>query len=432
MNRPYTVTLRIVRPLDRKWEDVGPRMRDLAWFGARVLNLTMGARAISADHPRHAPAEWRSRENPRSEKCPGGQLSAYQMAAYAIELANSERLKVRRCRWCAGTGVEPAEPPRTKTGRLIKRPKKQPVRDPGQPCSRCDNGPKREYTIGDVVEVPSAIQAGWARLVDTRFQEDRRDLLAGKKSVPSFRSPAPIAVTSGGSPKAFTVRHDGRGYVIDVPLYPGGQSGCVPFAVTGHGKYSYAHLRALLNPANKLGDLKLAQKGKKWIARLTYTAAERDPVEQTGDSLVLKLGTRGVELWGSPLKKPRVLRGTETIRHKRAAFAARRKSRSQHQRDIGRGARGHGRARALKHYHSVDDAEQRWIRSVSQEIAAKAAFTCKQRGARWVAIDDSMAAVIPPAKMRVALEWALSKRGIKKPEELSDGEGNQAAGEVQS
>jgi hypothetical protein len=427
--RPYTVVLRIVRPLgDRTWDDVGPRLRELAWFGARVLNLTMGARAISADHPRQAPAEWRSRVNESSDKRPGGQLSVYQMAASAIELANSERLKVRRCGWCRGTGVEPAEPPRTKTGNAIKRAKKQPEHAPGEVCSRCLNGPKREYTIGDTVVVPSAIHAGWARLVDTRFAEDRRDLLAGKKSVSSFRSPAPIAVTSSG--ENFRVRHDGRGLVVDVPLYPGGKVGWVPFAVSPHGKAAYAHMRALLDPANQLGDLKIAVSKKKWLARLTYTAPEPAPVEQTGDSLVLKLGERGVELWGSRMKKPRVLRGTETIRRQRAMFAARRKSRSQHQRDIGRGARGHGRERALQHYHAVDDAEQRWIRSVSQEIAAKAAATCQQRGARWVAIDESLSTVIPPARMREALEWSLGKRGIAKPTELSDG--SNPAGEVQS
>src|SRR5690606_19893584 len=55
-SRTMAVHLRIVKPLDRKWEDVGPRLRDLAWLAHRVLNRTMTALALAAEHPGSAPA----------------------------------------------------------------------------------------------------------------------------------------------------------------------------------------------------------------------------------------------------------------------------------------------------------------------------------------------------------------------------------------
>jgi len=411
--------IKILKPLDRSWDEVGKRLRELAWMAPRVLNWTMAATELSSRFPDNSPNEWRSKINPKSATRPGGKLSAYQMCARAIESANAERTKTIRCSWCKGTGKEPQEPPR-------KRPKKQPERTPGSICSKCDAGKLREYTIGEPVDVPSAIQLGWAQFVHNKHKDDLKDLRLGKKSLASFRDTSPIVVSSGGN--RFAVRYDGRGYVVDVPLWPG-NGGSVTFALAPDGKRGYAHLRQMVLPTTKIGDLKILpprQQKRGWCVAISYTCW-REEVKQTEGMLIVGLGEEGIEI-NRPGRSARILRGLETLKRQRLAFAARRKSRSKHQRDIGRGARGHGRARALEHYHAVDDAQQRWTRSVCQEIAAKAADTAVKCSARWVLVDDRVKDYLPPAALRSAVDWALIKCDISKPKDIDIEQARLSAG----
>jgi hypothetical protein len=407
-----TVTLRIVKPLDDTWDVVGPRLRELSWIAHRVLNKTIARLALAGEYRDDAPAEWRSRT---------GNPYEYPMCKVAIDDVNSERVKVRRCAWCGGTGVEPADPVDAK-GKPKKRGKKQPERAPGEACSRCENGPNRERTIGEPVEVPTPIVSGWSRFAATRYKTDIQDMLRGKKSLAAFRSPAPIVVTSSGD--AFIVGHDGKGYYVGVPLFDTRK--LTRFAVAPNGPRGYGQLKELMDPAAKVGDLKLLgpKQGKKgWRVAVSYTV-EIAEAKSGGPPLMLTVTPRGIAVVGEQLTKPRVCYGVESIAFQRRKFSARRKSRSRHQRDIGKGARGHGKARALQHYHAVDDAEQRWTRSICQEISSKAAATCVQRGAKWCAIDGSLANLLPPAALRSALDWALAKQGLTCPEEDSSGGDN--------
>lgn len=362
------VKCRIVKPIDKSWDDVGPRLRELSWIAHRALNGTMARLALASECPDMVPDSWRSKRNENSEKRPGGKPSAYQMTKVAIEQANAHR------------------------------------------------------KAGPVEDIPSAIQAGWQRLADRRYKADRRDVLLGAKSLPSFRSPAPIAITSSG--EAWTLRHDGRGYVLSIPLWPGGAEGRVDFALGPDGRGAHEHMRRMVGGAAKLGDAKvLAPKnGKKgWITVLTYSWEREIPTPRSGPPIILRAIGADIVVC-SPLGKPGVVYGGGAIRHKRQAFSARRSSRSKHQRDIGGGARGHGEARALQHYHAVDDAEQRWLRSICQEIAAKAVRRADRIGASWIMLDEeSVRPVLPPATLRSALEWALHKSGYVEPAKLPAG-----------
>jgi hypothetical protein len=410
-----SVKVRLLKPLSADWEEVGPRLRELAWLGHRVLNGAITRLAMSAELPDHVPEAWCSRRNETSTKRPGGKPSAYQMVKVAIDVANNERVQVRVCAWCGGTGTEPSGVPTNKRGRAIKRTKAQDKheRAPGEVCSRCDG--VREYQIGEAVLVPSAIQAGWQRMADRRFATDMVDIRRGTKSLSSYRAPAPIAVTSSG--EAFTVRKDERGYVLEIPLYPGGESGRVPFALALDGPGPHAHLQRILGPSGKLGDLKILppKEGKpKWLAVISYSWERAKPVARSGSDATIRSAADGSPELCLPGRPPKRLYEGPNLAHKRHVFSLRRASRSKHQRDTSAGARGHGRARALEHYHAVDDAERRWIRSVCQEIASKAVREASRRGARWVLIDDTVT-ILPPATLREALAWVLKKAGFVEP-----------------
>lgn len=400
-----TVKLRLLRPLDpHTWDDVGPQLRALAYAAHRILNRSMTSLSVAAEHPELVPSSWKSRT---------GKISGYQMTARAIEAVNEERVKTRVCVWCAGAKTEPVGAPLDKKGKPVKRSKRQLERAPGEACSRCDGSGGTK--IGACVDVPSAVHAGWARVAEQRHGNDRRDVLAGRRAVSSFRSPAPIAITSSG--EVFGVRHDGKGYVLEAPIYPGGAVGRVAFALGVDGRGAHAQMRDLIGGA-KVGDCKiLAPKDgkKKWLVTISYSVTRGLAPAKSVPIITVRVSRHGVEV-AVPGGRSRTLLGAETIRCHRAKFSARRSSRSKHQRDISPGARGHGRARALEHYHAVDDAEQRWVRSNCQEIAAKAIATATKLGASWVEVDEeSVRGLLPPAALREALLWALKKSGFAEP-----------------
>jgi hypothetical protein len=364
VKRTVAVKVRLARPLSCSWNEVGSRLRELSWLAHHVLNGTITRLVLSDAHPDMAPKEWRSTERPHAAKNKGGKLGAYPMAKMAIERANTVR--------------------------------KEAVED-----------------------IPSAIQNGWARTAERRHKTDRRDVAVGAKAVASFRSPAPICITSSGD--AWTVGHDGTGYWVDVPLHSGGASTRTRFALAPDGRGAHEHMRRIVSPSSKLGDMKiLAPKGqskKKWVAVLSYSYEADDPTPGAAGvaTLTLDQSSNVVVVCGKRVRK--LFEGSSVARQ-RGMFAARRASRSRHQRDIGAGARGHGRARALEHYHAVDDAEGRWMRSICQEIAAKASREAMHRGASWVVADEAVGRLLPPAMLRDALDWALTRAGLAKPKDL--------------
>lgn len=399
MKRVQTVKLRLHKPLaPHSWADVGPRLSELASISHRVLNLTMTSLAMAAEYPDQVPAEWRSKT---------GKPSAYQMAASNLDKVNAERSKVRTCKWCAGTKTEPAEPPG-------KRTKRQPERAPGDACSRCDGlGTTKLQEVG----IPSAVQSGMQRLAERRHANDRVGVLRGDRTLSSFRSPAPIPITSSGA--VFSVGRGAEGYWVELPL--GGQVGRVRFAVAPDGPVAWGHMRALLAEGTKLGDAKIvARRGEKrgWVVIISYSVEVAEPSQVLGPAALITVTRLGVVIQ-VPGSTARTLYHVDSIRRSRAQFARRRASRSRHQRDLSPGARGHGRARALEHYHAVDDAEGRWLATLCQQVAAGAVKHVVHRRASWVTVDPILGELLPMAQLRSALDWALSKAGIAPPQDFA-------------
>lgn len=376
MKLTLAVKVRILKPVDGNWEEHGKRLRELSWIASRVMNGTMTRLVLSAEHRELVPAEWKSAERPHAAKNKGGKPGAYPMARDAMATANEHR--------------------------------KKPV-----------DG------------IPATVQLGWARAVERRHRIDYRDVLRGEKSVASYRSPAPICVASGQG--AFTVRHGGRGYVLGIPLHSGGAAGRVDFVVAPDGRGAHEHMRRIVGGEATIGDLRILapRDGRRgWVAMISYSYDALEPAPRLdGPTLILRLASNGGIELAIPGRATRALYDGATLRRQRAAFAWRRASRSRHQRDIGRGARGHGRDRALEHYRAVDDAEARWRKALTQEIAAKATKQALLRGACWVAVAESLASALPLAAMKEALEWALVRAGFVPPKSLAE---QSAAGEASS
>ncbi len=403
MRLTAAVKMRMVKPVDGDWDAAGSRLRELASIAHRVLNRTVAMLAVRDDAPGfEAPREWRSS---------GGKVQAYNCAAVAIEAVNRDRLTIRPCKRCDGTGVEP------ETVGTAKRNRAVVSRAPGEKCAKCDGA--KVITGGAAVDsIPSAIHGGWARVADRKYATDRGDLLKGSKSLPSWRRGAPIAIRS--SDEIWTLRHDGRNYVLSFPAF-GGRNGRLEFVVNPDRGGAHEHARRLILASSKRGDLKIVppRDGKRgWVAVMSYSW-DQEPTLAAGSSspIVLRWTKLGaVVMVGA---KARVIHGAEDVRRQRAKFSARKSSRSKHQRDIAPGARGHGRARVLEHYHAPDDAESRWVGSICQEVAAKAVKRAQAVGARWVDIDEDSFpdGTIPPARLRECLKWALKRAGLE-PKDL--------------
>lgn len=398
MRLTATVKMRMIRPVDGDWNAAGGRLRELASIAHRVLNRTVAMLAVRDDAPGFdAPREWRSS---------GGKVQPYNCTAVAIEAVNRDRLMLRTCKRCKGTGVEPVD------AGTAKRKRAGVVRAPGEPCAKCDGA--KVIAGGESVDsIPSAIHGGWARVADRKYASDRVELLNGSKSLPSWRRGAPIAITSSG--EVWTLRHDGCGYVLSFPAF-GGRDGRLEFVVSPDRGGAHEHARRLVLASSKRGDLKIVppRDGKRgWVAVMSYSWEQEPIAAGSTNAIVLRWTKLGaVVMVGA---KARVVHGAEDVRRQRAKFSARKSSRSKHQRDLAPGARGHGRARALEHYHAPEDAETRWVGSICQEVAAKAVRRALAVGARGVDIDEDSfpAGTIPPARLRECLKWALKRAGIE-------------------
>lgn len=398
MRLTAAVKMRMVKPVDGDWDAAGERLRDLASIAHRVLNRTVAMLAIRDDAPGfEAPREWRSS---------GGKVQAYNCAAVAIEAVNADRRNVGPCKRCNGTGIEP------EVAGTARRKRAAIERQPGESCAKCD-GKKVIARASAVESIPSAIHGGWARVADRKYASDRGELLKGSKSLPSWRRGAPIAVTSSG--EAWTLRHDGRDYVLSFPAF-GGRDGRLEFFVNPDRGGAHEHARRLVLPSSKRGDLKIMppRDGKRgWVAVMSYSWEREAADVGSKEPLVLRWTKLGaVVMVGA---RSRVLHGAEDVRRQRAKFSARKSSRSKHQRDIAAGARGHGRDRVLEHYHAPEDAEARWVGSICQEVAAKAVKRALDVGARGVDIDAASfpEGTIPPARLRECLTWALTRAGLE-------------------
>jgi hypothetical protein len=377
-----TVRVGLVKPLPPEtWETVGPRLRDVKGTMHRLLNAGVRASAIDG----------------------GGPAATSAASRKAIKAA----LTGERAYWTERTG---------------------------KAFEGKNHDPEKATRMAGFA-LPSVIEDTVATRASKAFQDARKHMLRGDKSLPSFNRHAPIFFRDGSSSWELRLG-EGGGYEVGFKLHPGrGPKTWFVASVSGAGAFADLHRMLLLEDGTKLCDAKIVKNDKirvgprgerrpMWEARLCYMS--QAPSKAIGDALVaVHRGMHNmltlVSTSGASIHLP-----GDAYLHAKLAFAARRRSLMKHSRagELGKGARGHGVARRYKAMDSLGDREARMIQSACQQAAAAVMkFSIRERAGTVVLEDyqtlvleedDASARFLPKwpwAQFKGAVDWAAKKAG---------------------
>lgn len=381
-----TARLKIVRPLDGDWDNLGRILRALRAPAHRVLN------AVVRELEAQGPGSWW--EPTTGDVAKGREKCHPQTASYRIagEFWRREREEA--------------------AARVAKR-KAYPGDD----------------AIAQVVPL-SAVQLGLAGAAYARWQKFGKERWKGTMSLPSFTGGSPIYV-AGANVKTYA--EDGA-FVLDMPLVQGERTRVVVQACDGSG---FARLRHLIDNPDSVGDVKLVEDKRGeggWFAFVSYSFPKPQPKQGVTMSVhrgvkcflsvaVARSSDEARDAFTAVLET-----GDDILRHKQG-YTARRRSLGQQKRQIGAGAKGHGVARREQHITRLEDAEARWTRTKCQEVAAHAVKIAKAKGVSRILIEDwtnpardgapelgehleYMVRTFPLAQLRGCIDWAAQKAGI--------------------
>lgn len=385
-----TARLRIVKPLDGDWDALGRTLRALRAPLHRVLNAVVRELEVArTSAPWWAPtagdiAEGRRVCHPRT--------AAYRLASHFWQ-----------------------EERRLATERLQK----------SKAYAGDDAIAATEPSSAAVLGAAGAAFARWQKFVKT-------DKWKGSSSLPSFRGGSPIYVAS--SSKAVQLHAQDGQAVLEVRL----TDGRTRLAVQACDGSGFARLKHLLDGTAKVGDVRLIEDtdrvGKRqWFAFLSFTMPV--PKVETGRTVAVHRGMRNmlaIAIARSATDKrdahTEILETGEDIARHKAGYAARRRSLGQQKRQLGAGAKGHGKSRREEHITRLEDAEARYVKSKCQEIAAHLFRRMERLGATRIMLEDwtnpakdgapelgehveRLVRQWPFAQMRETIEWGAKKRG---------------------
>ena len=389
----YTATarLRIVKPADGEWDALGRTLRALRAPLHRVLNATV--RELEVE--RHSAPWWAPTDADRAE---GRRICHPRTASYRL------------------------------VGQFWQREREDAA-------ARIAKGkPYRGDDAIAEIEPSSAAQLGAAGAAYARWQKFRKDAWKGATSLPSFKGNSPIYVASSSKAVQLSAR-DGD-VILEVRLATGGKARMIVQACDGSG---FARLRHLLDGTAKLGDVRLIEDddrtlGKRqWFAFLAFTMPV--PERETGRTVAVHRGLRSfltiaIARSGETARDghSEILEsGGDVLAHK-AAYSARRRSLGRHKRELGAGAKGHGKARREEHITRLEGAEANWVKSKCQEVAAQLFRRMDRMGATHILLEDwgnpakdgapelgehveYLVRSFPLAQLRETIEWGAKKRG---------------------
>lgn len=377
MSKQITQTLRckLVKPVDRTWDELGMTLRALSWPLHRVLN---------------------------------GVITELELAARAEETHRAEPIH-----------------PRTRSYRLTRdlwRAERQAAADrvaSGKPYA----GDEAIATTGPA----SSVVLGMTGLVFARWDKFRKERWRGKMSLPTFKVGPPICVAS--SSKAVTIEASDGTAVLTLRLVE--KEKPVRLVVVPYGPAGFSALRSILRGSAKLGEAKIKHDGSGWQVFLSYT--HDAPSRASGRTMALHRGVHcflSAAISGDGAREaytPGPLEtGDDILQHKRG-YNARRRSLGQQGRQLGAGAKGHGRSRRYERIENLESAEANWVRSKCQEVAAHAMRLADQRGVSRILLEDwgnpatnadsgiveTLVRQFPLAQLKETIHWAAKKRGIE-------------------
>lgn len=280
------------------------------------------------------------------------------------------------------------------------------------------------------VEPGSSLVLGAATAAYTKWQKYRKEAWRGSMTLPTFRGSSPVFVVGAGVGLDVS---DGN-HVLRLNL-KGGRGVASRLIVKVDGGSAHADLRRIVDGAAKLGDCRVVEDDRggkrKWFALVSHTREIEDVTG--GRTMALHRGvttflTAAIGRDGEKEALTRVIAyGKDILAHK-DAYSARRRSLGQHSRELGAGAKGHGKARREEHITRLQDADARWVENKCRQIAADAMRLGESRGVTRIVLDDwtnpasagaphlgehveKMIRRFPLAQLRTSIEWAAKKRG---------------------
>lgn len=368
-----TVSCTIVKPLDRTWDEVGSRLRDVKGSMHRLLNAGI-------------------RQCLRSEDQSGKAVAQAARDGVKAALAEERRYWTERVGKAAeGTNHDPEKPARMS-----------------------------EFSLPSVIE--DAVAGRAAKM----YSDARKHMARGDKSIPSVNHNAPIYWRDGDG--AWGLESDDRGYTLALKLFPG-RCDKTRFAVRVHGGSAHSDMRRIARGDGvKLGDARVVKNERTgdWEARLCYTFP-RPAAKQTGEVVAVHRGVHAMLTLAATTAMRRDFPGDGFLESKNR-FRERRKKLASHVRhgELGGGARGRGRARRYKSLTTLDDAEARMMKSACQQAAAEVVRFAQHPNvnAGVVLIEDYQTIrqgdeerrfmpTWPWAQLKGAVAWACEKAGLE-------------------
>ncbi len=361
----------------------------------------------------------------------GSQLRTIQLPLHRVLNSVITDLEVndRAGKYKKGNGLGPGGKdlhPRTDSYRLTRDSWENERRQAADRVAR-----KKSYAGDDQLsqlQPSSSPVLGLSNAAFARWQKWKKEAWKGTMSLPSFKSPSPIYVVGQG----VKLTSENGSAVLSVQLLKGPWTRIVvrPYHTSG-----FAAIKRILQNPDSMGDLRLVREthdGKqKWQAFVAYSF-EVEEVSK-GRTMALHRGVRNflsvaISREGSQEAYTTILETGEDIRRYKDVYKARLRSLSSHRRQLGTGAKGHGHARHYERVTKLKGAEERWVRTKCQEVAAHAIRLGERRGVTRILIEDwtnpakdgapelgkhveQIVRSFPLAQLREAILWAAKKKG---------------------
>lgn len=242
------------------------------------------------------------------------------------------------------------------------------------------------------LSVPSQITDAIQRKATQVYFDYRKHAWRGDKTLPTFKYGAPIFVRDGG----WELKRDPKGYVLGVRL-TSGRTGHTLLAVVPCGPTDHADAKrmtdeaAIADESVKLCDLKIQylERKKKWLVRATYSRSKSAPrpVDPTR-SLAIHGGIRSFLFFACGNGDANEIASGGDILAFKAQMDRRRGSMKKHLREVGGGARGHGKSRRYGTYDALEDTEARWVKTKCEQLAAAVVKKAIHKECGTVVLED--------------------------------------------
>ncbi|APU88923.1 transposase-like protein [Virus Rctr197k] len=286
----------------------------------------------------------------------------------------------------------------------------------------------------------SALYTAAGSVVFARWTKWNKERWKGTMTLPTFKGRSPLYIKN----VALSLYTDTTGGTVLAVKFCAGRTAAVRLAVKPYGPNGYASLRKILRGEAELGDLRLLEReedGKtKWQAFLSYHFPR--PEKRTGRVMAVHRGMKNFLVAAIPGDRDdaftRVLEYGEAILEHKRAYQARRRQLGRHGRELGTGAKGHGRTRRYERITRIMDSEAMWVRTKCQQTAAATVKLALQRGVGTLLLEDwttpkpkkkkkestdakptpkpapieYLISSFPFATLRSSIEWAAKKAGL--------------------